>query len=54
MRSEAEIKERIKDLNVGIGVALSHDIHSLVAEYKLEIEILNWILNESEVSNESR
>ena len=51
MRTEEEIKERIKDLNVSIGIALAHDIHSLVTEYKLEIEILEWVL-ESEDSDE--
>lgn len=50
MRTQEEIKERIRDLNVCIGVALAQDIHSLVAEYKFEIEILNWVL-ESEGSD---
>ena len=44
MKTEEEIRERIRDLNFCIGIALAQDIHSLVAEYKFEIEILNWVL----------
>jgi hypothetical protein len=43
MRTEVEIKERIRDLNVCIGIAQQQEIYSLVTEYKFEIEILNWV-----------
>ena len=51
MRTEEEIKERIKELKSNIDIAKKLGVYSLAVELQREIEALEWVL-ESEVNNE--
>lgn len=51
MRTEEEIKERIKELNSNIDIALFHKAYILASRYQNELNVLEWVL-ESEANNE--
>lgn len=51
MRTEQEIKERIKELKSNIDIALFNKAYILASRYQNEQNILEWVLK-SEVNNE--
>lgn len=51
MRTEEEIKERIKELKSNIDIALFNKAYVLASRYQNEQKVLEWVL-ESEANNE--
>lgn len=52
MRTKKEIKERIKELNSDINIALFHKAYHLASSYQNEQNVLKWVLKESEATND--
>lgn len=48
MKTKEEIKERIKDLQFSMEIAKKLKLDNLYNNYELEIEILEWVLDEEE------